>query len=217
MVTLLIEEPSVEPVETTAPRPVHWPSVEERHSARLETTAPPPSVEPVETTAPTARFDAIYRQVHPEVLRFIARRLIPPDFALAEEIAHDTFTKAWLRRESLPSDISEVRAWLFTVARNALLNSNERGHRKRELGVRISDEAFGFIPAPTDEISSATIRLDLASAWIHLSPGEQEVIALAYWENLTSAEAGKVLNITDKAYRKRLHQARTHLKRLLEA
>jgi RNA polymerase sigma-70 factor, ECF subfamily len=163
----------------------------------------------------TARFDAMYRQVHPDLLRFISRRLVPPDQYLAEEMAHDTFTKAWQRRAELPDDIGELRAYLFTVARNFLIKSNERGYRNRELSIRISDDASGYIPSPNDDIGARTMQLDLATAWAQLSPREQEVIALTYWDNLTSDAAGKVLGISDRAYRKRLHHARAHLKTLL--
>jgi len=164
----------------------------------------------------TVRFDAIYRKVHPEVLRFIARRLIPPDFTRAEEIAHDTFTQLWQRKDNLPKDLGETRAWLFTVARNFLIKSNARGFRSRELSVQISDEAFGFIPDPVDRIGAQGLRIDLAAAWRQLTPAEQEIISLTYWDELSSTEAGKVLGISDRAYRIRLHRTRAKLKKLLE-
>jgi RNA polymerase sigma-70 factor, ECF subfamily len=164
----------------------------------------------------TVRFDDVYRKVHPDVLRFVARRLIPPDYSRAEEITHDAFTKLWVRKDSLPNEIGEIRAWLFTVARNDLLKSNAQGFRSRELSVQISPEAFNFIPDPLDGIGTRSFQIDLASAWHQLTPAEQEIISLTYWEELSSQEAGQVLGISDRAYRLKLHRTRRKLKKLLE-
>jgi len=164
----------------------------------------------------TARFDEIYRKVHSDVLRFVARRLIPPDYSRAEEITHDAFTKLWVRKDSLPDEIGEIRAWLFTVARNDLIKSNSKGFRNRELSVQISDEAFGFIADPVNPIEAQSVRIDLASAWHQLTAAEQEIISLTYWDELSSREAGQVLGISDRAYRLKLHRTRLKLKKLLE-
>jgi RNA polymerase sigma-70 factor (ECF subfamily) len=167
-------------------------------------------------TSFTPEFDAVYREVHPELLRFILRRLIPPDFGRAEEIAHDAFTKLWQHRANLPLNLNETRAWLFTVARNFMLKSNAQGFRGRELFVAISDEAIGFVPDPVDFHGTHTFRIDLKTAWQQLTPAAQEVISLHYWESLSANEAGQVLGTTARAYRIRLHRARNQLKKLLE-
>lgn len=162
-----------------------------------------------------ALFASIYRQTHPAVLGFISRRLIPRDFARAEELAHDTFLIAWRRFTDLPRDLDGARAWLFTTARNLLLKSNER-NRRGNLGVRISDDAIGFIPAPNNDINNRGFQIDLKSAWSQLRPDEQEVISLTYWDDLTSADAGRILGISDRAYRQKLHRARAKLRKILE-
>jgi len=174
-------------------------------------------VRAVNTVSPNeaAAFAAIYRQTHAQVLGFISRRLIPRDYARAEEITHDTFLVAWRRFADLPKELSEARAWLFTTARHLLLKSNNQS-RRGLMGVRISDDAFGFIPMPDDDIKTRGLHLDLKSAWEKLSPAEQEVISLTYWDELSSSEAGQVLGITDRAYRQKLHRARTKLRKLLE-
>ena len=165
--------------------------------------------------AAAARFATIYRQTHAQVLGFISRRLIPRDFARAEELTHDTYLVAWRRFADLPQTVPEARAWLFTTARHLLLKSNAI-NRRGDLGVRISDDALGVIPASSDSIQTRGLQMDLMSAWSQLTAAEQEIISLTYWDELSSAEAGRVLGITDRAYRQKLHRARTKLKTILE-
>lgn len=160
------------------------------------------------------RFATIYRAFHGEVLRFISRRLLPPDHARAEDITHDTFMVAMRRLTELPTDSNQLKAWLFVTARNCLANDKRLGYRYGE-GVRIADEAIGFHPAAVDQIGASGLKVDLATAWLQLTPTEQEVIALTAWDGLTSIEAGQVMGISDRAYRKRLHQARQKLRHQL--
>jgi len=166
-----------------------------------------------------SRFAAMYRATHASVLSFVSRRLIPRDFTRAEEITHDTYLVAWRKFSQLPDDEAAARAWLFTTARHLLLKSNDRHqreNRKGELGVRISEEALGFVPALHNQVSNRGLQIDLMSAWSKLTPAEQEVISLTYWDELSSAEAGQVMGISDRLYRQKLHRARTKLKKLLD-
>lgn len=166
------------------------------------------------SSSDSARFAAIYQREHSDVLRFIARRLNPPDLARAEDVAHETFLVAWRRLTEIPVNLNEARAWLFTVARNCLLNELRKGSKRAQLNVRIADTAADA--AAFSEPDAIGAKLDLTAAWNRLDAGDQEVIALNYWDGLSSAEAAKVLGITGPNYRIKLHRARNNLKKLLE-
>jgi len=157
-----------------------------------------------------AAFSAMYRREYLDVLRFIERRLVPPDAARAEDIAQEVFLTAWRRQGDIPN--TQIRAWLFGVARNHLLNEYQSNSRKAALQVRIAANAEISVPGPE---SGAAQYLDLAAAWQLLSAAKQEVIALAVWDNLTSAQASKVLGISAANYRIRLHRARNALRQAL--
>jgi RNA polymerase sigma-70 factor (ECF subfamily) len=158
------------------------------------------------------RFDAIYQREHSNVVRFVARRLPFDDLHRAEDVASDVFLAAWRRLPQIRRDEAAERAWLYACARNCLLNEH-RATARRGLHVRLAPEASDAVVAPDQ---APELRLDLATAWHRLSPGEQEVLALAIWENLSSAEAGKVLGIAASAYRFRLHRARSRLRAALQ-
>jgi len=59
--------------------------------------------------------------------------------------------------------------------------------------------------------------LDLVAAWRALSAGEQEVLALAVFDDLSSPQAARVIGVTPAAYRLRLMRARRALRRHLDA
>jgi len=157
-------------------------------------------------------FSELYRRNFSDVLRFVTRRLIPPDEIRAEDLTHEAFLIAWHQFDKVPRQPGAARAWLFTAARNCLLNENRSRHRASALQIRINDAAAAFVPANDDAVAN---RLDLATAWQTLTATDQEVIALTVWDKLTSVEAGKVLGISSAAYRLRLHRARAALKKAL--
>lgn len=161
-----------------------------------------------------AEFAQWYRQVHPNVLRFVASRLIPPDAAKADDVSHETFLVAWRKLDEIPRNPNEALAWLLTVARNCLLYDNRMGQRNNNLNVRIAETAASFVPGPSDGVG---LSLDLGTAWQHLTPEHQEAIALAVWDELSNAEAAKVLGISEVSFRKRLSRARAALNKALEA
>ncbi len=157
-----------------------------------------------------ARFRAVYEATYADLLRFAQRRVDPGH---AEDVAADVFLVAWRRLDDMPAAADEARPWLFGVARATMLNHRRSTRRREALAVRIA----GTPIEGTADGDLAVSRLDLAAAWARLSSAEQEVISLAVWESLTSAQAGVVLGCSPTAYRLRLSRARRSLRRHLDA
>ena len=68
---------------------------------------------------------ALMRQVHDEhadVLWRFCLRLVGNDRVHAEDVAQETFLRAWRHRTVLESPPAAVRSWLFTVARNIVID-----------------------------------------------------------------------------------------------
>lgn len=158
-----------------------------------------------------ARFRAAYLAWYPDVLRFVARRIHPSH---AEDVVADTFLVVWRRLPELPGDAGDGRAWVFGIARQLLLN-DRRGDRRREaLAVRVAQLAGTGFGCGVDPDLVAH-RIDLAAAWPRLAAGDQEVLALAYWDDLSGPRAAAVLGISPVAFRLRLSRARRALRRHL--
>ncbi|MBR7744884.1 sigma-70 family RNA polymerase sigma factor [Phycicoccus sp. BSK3Z-2] len=158
----------------------------------------------------------LFRDLHDAVLtdleRFVRRRVAP---SAAEDVVADVLLVVWRRLADLPADRDARRAWVFGIARNTLLTAR-RGERRREaLAVRVGTERGGQ-ESVVDDPEVLARRLDLVRAWPRLSAEDQEVLALTYWEDLTSAHAAAVLGVTPVALRLRLTRARRRLRRHLD-
>ncbi|MEV1333611.1 RNA polymerase sigma factor [Micromonospora costi] len=158
------------------------------------------------------RFRALYADAYADVLRFARRRVRPSH---AEDVVADAFLVAWRRVEEAPSRADEARAWLFGIVRHCLLNTERGLGRLDALAVRIAEAAPAW-PVDGAEDDAVVQRLDLAAAWRRLSAGDQEALSLRVFEDLTSAQAARVLGISATSYRLRLLRARRALRRHLD-
>ncbi|MGL5864150.1 MAG: RNA polymerase sigma factor [Phycicoccus sp.] len=164
-------------------------------------------------SADEQRFSAVYTAWYPDVLRFVTRRVHPTH---AEDVVAEVFLVLWRRFDDLPADTDAGRAWTFGIARQVLLN-DRRGDRRREaLAVRIANDVDHSDPTTGIDVELVARRLDLAAAWPRLTGRDQEVLSLAYWDNLSSAGAALVLGISPVAFRLRLSRARRNLRRHLQ-
>ena len=155
------------------------------------------------------RFHALYADVHVDLLRFVSRRLPSEAVSSAEDVVADALLIAWRRFDDAPRRLEAQRAWVFGIARNRLLTTHRGSSRARALTVRLADRTAPTSSTPHDGLVAT---LDLAAAWHRLSPAEQEVLALAVFEELTSAQAAVVLGTTATGYRLRLMRARRVLR-----
>jgi RNA polymerase sigma-70 factor (ECF subfamily) len=146
-------------------------------------------------------FESLYRAHGPAVLAYCLRRA-PRD--VAEEAVSETFMVAWRRRGER---VHEPLPWLLGIARRVLANQRRAARRQRALTDRLAAEP---LPIPTPP--QARPVLDALS---RLNEADQEVLRLAAWEELPSAEAARVLGCSAVAYRIRLHRARQRLARTL--
>lgn len=160
-----------------------------------------------------ARFRAIYADAYEDVLRFAQRRV---HRSHAEDAAADAFLVAWRRLDDAPKKPDDVRAWLFGIARNCLLNTLRGQGRRDALAVRVVETARSTSPADGLDSDLLAQRIDLAAAWRRLGETHQEALSLTVFEDLTSPQAARVLGITPVSYRLRLLRARRALRRQLE-
>jgi len=161
------------------------------------------------------RFRALYSETYEPVLRFTRRRLGPDRQAGADDVVAEAFLIAWRRLEDAPTREGQGLPWMYAVARNCLLNAYRSGQRQDALAVRVMTLAPppGSADFPAAEVN---LRVDLAAAWQTLTPGDQEVLALALFEDLTSRHAARVLGTTAAGYRMRLSRARRALRLSLD-
>ena len=152
-------------------------------------------------------FESFYEAVHPDLVRFVQRRVHPDH---AEDVVAEAFLVVWRRLEELPRGDDDARAWVFGIARNLLLRTRRGELRRRALGVRLAD-ASSLPPAGSDA-DRVVSRVDLGNAWRLLSEVHQEALGLSVFEGLKAPQAAAVLGISPVAFRLRLSRARRALR-----
>src|SRR4051812_16080320 len=107
--------------------------------------------------------------------------------AHAEDLAQETFLRAWRNLGSFDPARSQFSTWLFTIARNAALNDAARpGARiaSTALYTEASGEAASEQPAADDALHTARRNQRLRAALCRLDAADRTLIALAYTREL---------------------------------
>lgn len=121
------------------------------------------------------------------------------DETAARDAVSQAFTQALVNRallEAMPEPA--VRAWLYSAARNALLDLKRR--EARATAVAKVPETEYLEPDPTD-------RLLVESLMNRLTPELRTPIYLKYYRGLTSGEIGSAMGIPAATVRTRIRTA----------
>jgi RNA polymerase sigma-70 factor, ECF subfamily len=162
----------------------------------------------VATSTEEARLESLFYE-HFSAVRTYTRRRAPE--ALVDDVVAETFFVAWRKIDNLPDD---VRPWLLGVARKTLSTQLRAARRRTSLVEKLktaepSEAAFS-------QVDGSGSDPQLVESLQSLSPTDQEVLALAAWEELKPREAAVVLGVSPAWYRVRLHRAKRRLVRELE-
>jgi RNA polymerase sigma-70 factor (ECF subfamily) len=161
-----------------------------------------------------AAFSEVYTRHGVPVFRFLAR------LCGRRDLAEDLYQETWLRLARHARDLrpdTDVRAWLYTVARNLV-----RSHARFSVVDAAAMEALGrwwYRDAPGAAPHDAAVAADVARrverAVARLPLGAREVLLLVAGEGLAVDAAARVLGVTPEAARQRLHRARAEIARSL--
>ena len=126
------------------------------------------------------------------------------DSAHAEDVVQETLLRAWQRPHVLNNGQSP-RGWLFTVARNMIID-DRRSARHRNV-VASTDEEGAPEQSTPDEVNAALDRLLIADAMAQLSTEHRAVIERSYYRGWTTAQIAADLQIAEGTVKSRLHYA----------
>ncbi|GAB4083859.1 sigma-70 family RNA polymerase sigma factor [Myceligenerans cantabricum] len=130
--------------------------------------------------------------------RYVVRRT--DDEEEARDVVQETLLRAWRHPEVLQRSEEAVRAWLFTVARNLVVDHLRSARRTRE-------HATASVP-DRDERDRTQAVLDswlVADALVSLSPDHRAVVVGAYYGGRSVAELATEIGIPPGTVKSRLH------------
>ena len=153
--------------------------------------------------AEAALMKALYDE-HAAVLWRYAVRLTG-DASMAEDIVQETLLRAWQHPEVIGDTERSSRAWLFTVARNMIID-DRRSARHRNVVGSIDEEGAPEQSTP-DEVNAALDRLLIADAMAQLSTEHRAVIERSYYRGWTTVQIAADLEIAEGTVKSRLHYA----------
>ena len=130
----------------------------------------------------------------------------------AEDVAQETLLRAWQHYEVLDEARGSVRSWLFTVARNIVIDE-WRSKRSQ------NERPFDQVPEPGDPVDHTDTLLQswvVAEAITSLSPEHRNVLLECYYRGRSVAEASRRLGVPEGTVKSRTHYALRALRLALE-
>lgn len=134
------------------------------------------------------------------------------DHELAEDMTQEAFLKAIL---SLPDDHSNVRAWLYMVGRNLLLNALAKQNRT-DLKADIEDYSPSSGESLLDELIQNESKRLLYDAINHLDKTKREILCMQYFSGFSQKEIAAMLHLTPENVRIQAYRGKKLLKEYME-
>ncbi|MGA9116208.1 MAG: sigma-70 family RNA polymerase sigma factor [Bacteroidota bacterium] len=141
-------------------------------------------------------------------LRMLGRR------GEAEEAVQDAFLRAYRNLDTFRGE-SRFATWFYRILYNSCLSlAARRGEPPpvEETGDIASEE-----PSPLDRLLRSESEDLLARAVALLPPPYRDAVTLHYVQELSCAEAGEVLGVSEEAVKVRLFRARSLLRNMVAA
>ncbi len=136
----------------------------------------------------------------PALFRYVAR--LTGDYAFAQDVVQEALLRAWSRPAILEQSDESARAWLFTVARNLVIDDRRSARYRRVITTDVLPEIGS--PDKTESMLDAWLLSDALSS---LSVEHRTAIVSAYYLGRSIAEIARHEDIPEGTVKSRLHYA----------
>ncbi|GAA1050385.1 sigma-70 family RNA polymerase sigma factor [Arthrobacter russicus] len=144
-----------------------------------------------------------------ELGRFVNR--LTGDHAYAEDVTQETLFRAWQRPGVLERPEAAVRAWLFTVARNLVVDDWRSARNRHEVGTDAPPEQHQA--DATDRVLDSWLVSEALSG---LSSEHRQVLVHGYYRSLSVREIAQALGVPEGTVKSRMHYALRAMKLALQ-
>jgi RNA polymerase sigma-70 factor (ECF subfamily) len=156
-------------------------------------------------------FEELHRRYARSVLGIALRRI--GDRGRAEDATQDTFTSVWRSAGKYDPSRGAAASWLYTVARNAIVD----GLRRRpEPTVDDPPDVAEPGPGPAEAAENEWVSWRVHRALETLSEQERSLIELAYWSEMSQSEIAAYVGLPLGTVKTRTRSALRRLSDALE-
>ncbi len=155
--------------------------------------------------------ESVYNEYFNDVYLYV--KSLARDGHAAEEITQETFFKAMKSLKSFDGS-KDIRAWLFTIAKNALSDHFRKQNRLAELPEDVSAERG--VPLFTDSIADEDEAFIIHKFLHGMSEPYKEVFTLRVFGELSFEKIGILFGKSPGWARTVFHRAKTQIKQFTE-
>ena len=149
-------------------------------------------------------FEDLYREFLPRIYGYCLAQL--RNAAEAEDVTAQVFMKAYGAYDRFEPQAATPAAWLFRIARNAILDFHRRSG-VRERTVEAAGRELGEGEDPAGMAVDRVLFHDLLEAVRRLPGRQREVIGLRHRSDLSFQEIGTLMDCSEDAAKMLYHRA----------
>lgn len=142
----------------------------------------------------------------------VARRMLG-DQTEAEDVAQDTFMRAWAAAGRWEPGRAKLSTWLHRIAMNQCL---DRLRKKKPEPLRADYDAASDDPDPEMQLQQQQLALAIDAAIQSLPERQRAAVVLSHYQQLGNLEAAEILAISVEALESLLSRGRKALRRALK-
>jgi RNA polymerase sigma-70 factor, ECF subfamily len=157
-------------------------------------------------------FATLFSYFAPRVKGFLMRR--GANAGLAEEIAQETMLSVWRKAVHFQADRGSASTWIFTIARNLAVDRLRRdGPPPGAVAEQVEEDAVDSAEAA---MLSAEREQRLRAALVTLSPEQNTILQLSFFQDRPHSEVAAALGIPLGTVKSRIRLAIARLRLLLD-
>lgn len=146
----------------------------------------------------------VYLRYAPAVRGYLRGQGVPD----ADDVLSEVFLQVARSLPRFRGDDEHLRAWVFTIARNRIVD----GHRRRSTRPALADTPVPDRAAPN---AAEAVDPELVAALAQLTPDQREVVVLRFVADLSLEEVASLTGRTAGAVKSMQHRALAQLARIL--
>jgi RNA polymerase sigma-70 factor (ECF subfamily) len=162
-----------------------------------------------------AAFGVLFEYFAPRIKTFMLRSGVGD--SIADELAQETMLIVWRKASMFDPASTGAAAWIFTIARNLRIDQyrrEQRGGPATDFDVELEFQ-IDQGPQPDAQVDAAQSEDRIRQALSRLSPDQQRVVELSFFDEKAHGEIAEILEIPLGTVKSRLRLAIERLRKLL--